>query len=706
MSYYLIAIGGTGNKILESLVYACAADALYAPDEEGHRVPLPDVNALIVDVDAACGNTTRAKQASEHYETVREAFAAAHVPHRGFHTRLSVERWNMNLAKRATSVAGMTKNHRRDKLLADSLFSRTEAELEYSEGFRGHPDLGVLFFADLLDNLDALAAEGQPDEMVTMLARMRRELDAGDTVKVMLVGSIFGGTGASGIPSISRFLRERFRDRADRFVLSATLMLPYFDVPPATADETMEIVVKSSTFLDKARTALQYYGMEGMIRSGQEDARGVYDALYLLGLPREAFVTQRIYSTGSQSQENDAHLLEWLAVRCAAQFFRTGFRGADAHNIDCYYYQWHSREVSWDCFDTEAAFYRGSFGGLMKSAALFFGECYPTLRAILREDAARQAHTVNYMAAYFHDIHKWSGAQRAALEKLTDALYKLMAFYGNWMWQVLRTLPPTLRPEKPEETAARELSQLYGRFVEVRASLAARQETPAEQQPEPAPDAYESELMREYAALNQRLPQLIAAVGGQTYLGLLQAEKNRRLVKLESQRAALAEQRERIARFEGEDARLIDAQSLLVEKDRLAAMERALDGVEDRFALVNEDALRAVEQRVAEQKPQETPEGLPHNKLFNPALLHELHTLLTLYGTAADARDARAVEACRRALWDGFGKIIAQRVPDRITAAHAVAGMGGGTRAGEGYQAAFASFAAALLAAVVEEDSL
>ena len=166
MSYYLLAIGGTGNKILEALVYACAADALYTLDEDNRRVPLPAVNALIVDVDAACGNTTRAKQAAEHYENVRLAFAASRAPHRGFHTALTVERWNMNLAKRAASVSGMTQNHRRDRLLADSLFSRTEAELEYSEGFRGHPDLGVLFFADLLGNLDTLAAEGQPDAIV------------------------------------------------------------------------------------------------------------------------------------------------------------------------------------------------------------------------------------------------------------------------------------------------------------------------------------------------------------------------------------------------------------------------------------------------------------------------------------------------------------------------------------------------------------
>lgn len=696
MSYYLIAIGGTGNKILESLVYACAADALYTPDADGRPVPIPRVHALIVDVDAACGNTTRAKQAAEHYETVREAFAASGVPRRGFHTALTVERWNMNLAKRATSVAGMTKNHRKDRLLADSLFSRTEADLEYSEGFRGHPDLGVLFFADLLSSLDALAAEGQPDELLAMLSQMRRELDAGDTVRVMLVGSIFGGTGASGIPSISRFLRERFRDRADRFILSATLMLPYFDVPPSTADETLEIVVKSAAFLDKARTALQYYGMEGMIRSGEEDARGVYDALYLLGLPKEAFVTQRIYSTGSQSQENDAHLLEWLAVRCGAQFFRTGFRGADAHNMDCYYYQWHSREVSWACFDAEAGRYRTGFGGLMKGAALFFGECYPTLRAILHEDAARGVRQVGYAAPYFWDVSRWNAANRAQLEKLVDSLYRLLAFYVNWMWQVLRTLPPTLRPEKPEEVAARELARLYTRFVEVRAQLALDGQT--QQDGAPAP------LRQEYADLGARLPELIAQVGGSAYLGILQAEQARRMQKLDSQRAALQEQRERFARFAGEDASLVDAQTLLLEQNRMDAMERAADAMEDRFALVHEDALRAVEQHIGDTPAtQAQPDALPHNGLFDAGLLSALHSLLTQYGAPA-ARDAQAAEALRRTLWAGLSHTVRQRVPDRITAAHAVAGMGGGQRAGEGAQAAFASFTAALLAAVIEED--
>jgi hypothetical protein len=695
MSYYLIAVGGTGNKILEALVYACAADALYVPDAKGRRVPIREINALIVDVDAACGNTTRAKQASEHYEQVRAAFDAAGIERRGFHTALKVERWNMNLAKRAASISGMTLNHRRDRLLAESLFSRTEAELEYSEGFRGHPDLGVLFFADLLDNLGERAAQGQPDEMVDLLDRIQRDLDARETVRVMLVGSIFGGTGASGIPSISRYLRRCFAKDADRFVLSAVMMLPYYDVPPATVNETLEIVVKSSAFLDKARTALQYYGMEGMIRTGEDDESGLYDALYLLGLPREAFVTTRVYSTGSQTQENDAHLLEWLAVRCTAAFFRTGFRGADAHNIDCYYYQWHSHDVSWECFDEEGALYHHAYGGLMKAAALYFSECYPTLRVCVGNDERRLSRTVNYWTTYFYDARKLGATRRAELEKLIDSFYRLMAFYANWMWQVLRTLPPTLRPEREVEIRARELRDVYRRLVDAQAENL-RREAAGEEAGGDGEDR----------RLKARLDELIPAVGGPVFLNALQEERAYRAQRLDAQRDALREQEGSIERWENEDSHLIDPKALRQEKTRRDSMLRALAGMEDRAALVEADIVRAVEKHVADIPPSLTDAAPSPNGLFSPEGLETVHELLALYGGESGERDLKRMDALRRALWDGLERIVTGRVPDRRTAAQAVAGLGGGTRAGEGPQAAFACFASALLASVTEEENV
>ena len=41
MGCYVLAIGGTGNKILESIVYAAAADAFQVTGADGHPVPLP-----------------------------------------------------------------------------------------------------------------------------------------------------------------------------------------------------------------------------------------------------------------------------------------------------------------------------------------------------------------------------------------------------------------------------------------------------------------------------------------------------------------------------------------------------------------------------------------------------------------------------------------------------------------------------------------
>ena len=64
MGCYVIAVGGTGNKILESLVYAACADVFGG---------VSHLDMLSVDVDASCGNTTRAKRAAECYQNVREA---------------------------------------------------------------------------------------------------------------------------------------------------------------------------------------------------------------------------------------------------------------------------------------------------------------------------------------------------------------------------------------------------------------------------------------------------------------------------------------------------------------------------------------------------------------------------------------------------------------------------------------------------------
>ena len=54
MSCYVIAVGGTGNKILESIVYAACADAFYAAD----GTPIPEIRLLSVMLFKSLGNTS------------------------------------------------------------------------------------------------------------------------------------------------------------------------------------------------------------------------------------------------------------------------------------------------------------------------------------------------------------------------------------------------------------------------------------------------------------------------------------------------------------------------------------------------------------------------------------------------------------------------------------------------------------------------
>ena len=117
MGRYVIAVGGTGSKVLEAIVYAACADAFSTPGEG----PLPALDLLSVDVDASCGNTTRLKRAAEAYEEARAALAASPYDHPCFHTRLSISRWSMNLSRRAASVRQMAARHALDGLLPASM---------------------------------------------------------------------------------------------------------------------------------------------------------------------------------------------------------------------------------------------------------------------------------------------------------------------------------------------------------------------------------------------------------------------------------------------------------------------------------------------------------------------------------------------------------------------------------------------------------
>ena len=96
-------------------------------------------------------------------------------------------------------------------------------------------------------------------------------------IKIFLVSSIFGGTGASGFPSIARLLREIIKKKniTDGVKIGGALMLPYFSFPKPDLDEEKQ-VAHANTFWSN-QEELDYYSR--MFESGEK----IFDELYLAG---------------------------------------------------------------------------------------------------------------------------------------------------------------------------------------------------------------------------------------------------------------------------------------------------------------------------------------------------------------------------------------------------------------------------------------
>ena len=77
MKLYLIAVGGMGHRVLESLVWSAATDVLTFPE---------GIQLLSADVDASSAENKRARQRVADYEAVRTLLDSLPYTHRGFQT--------------------------------------------------------------------------------------------------------------------------------------------------------------------------------------------------------------------------------------------------------------------------------------------------------------------------------------------------------------------------------------------------------------------------------------------------------------------------------------------------------------------------------------------------------------------------------------------------------------------------------------------
>ena len=130
------------------------------------------------------------------------------------------------------------------KGLIDCLYDPEEKMQNLSEGFRARPNIGAAAMLATTSNED--------DPFWSQIYKAIDAAKGGEEVRIFIIGSIFGGTGASGFPNIARKIRAIQNEKgvASNVNIGGALMLPYFDyeVPEDIAEGEIYGPYKESGF--------------------------------------------------------------------------------------------------------------------------------------------------------------------------------------------------------------------------------------------------------------------------------------------------------------------------------------------------------------------------------------------------------------------------------------------------------------------------
>jgi hypothetical protein len=313
MKNYLIGIGGTGARIMEAVTYLCAAG--YGPDE---------LSMFLVDPDQGNGNLSRTKTLIGKYNECQKRFRERNSERvKLFRTRLSTPPDSMIWSIFDNPHATLGNHIDYDNLkqsqpalaeFASVLFSQRELTEKLDEGFRGHPSIGAVVMAE---------PSRASDPWKTFWSDVTTASLPND-VRVFLVGSIFGGTGAAGVPTFGSRKMLKYNelaafDKSSRIYLGGCLVLPYFtfDVgPESMAEHSGDLFVTHNDFPIATKAALQFYDEK------QDDL--AFDELYFIGDSDAEPVGS--FAPGAKKQENRAHYIELVAGLSALDFFRAPVR--------------------------------------------------------------------------------------------------------------------------------------------------------------------------------------------------------------------------------------------------------------------------------------------------------------------------------------------------------------------------------------------
>lgn len=330
-SYHHIGIGGTGAKCVEAFVHLGAAG-----------LTNPEIEVSLYDQDLGNGNLHATHHLLDLHLRLHQQLAPE-LRELGNNVLFGSElrkpkgfaNWHW---QPLDSASGTLKQLFEFETLSPHLqaFAKClydenlELAMDLSQGFRGRPAVGA---AVILATRDTAHPFWKYVEDL-----LSRNMGG---ARIMLSGSVFGGTGAAGIPSLAKQLRtmaDSSQQSSTAIDIGAVLMLPYFlynDPSPQEDDSVRNGMARSGTQLLRSQLALEYYAEELL-----KGAR-VFNSVYLVGQQKPANLDY--CRTGGEAQRNPPLLPELIAALGSAHFMRRESVGR-GEALLCGY---HGNAVAW-----------------------------------------------------------------------------------------------------------------------------------------------------------------------------------------------------------------------------------------------------------------------------------------------------------------------------------------------------------------------
>ncbi len=288
---YVFGIGGTGARVLRSFTMMMAAGVNIGADE---------IVPIIIDPDASNADLTRTVALMNNYRAINSALSFTQNNESIFFRKELSQiladytlRINDTDDKTFQQFIDLPSMDKASQAMMRMFFSEKNLGSSMDVGFKGNPNIGSIVLNQIVDSND--------------FQDFANNFRAGD--KIFIISSIFGGTGASGFPLLLKTLRTGTNFPNNSLInnaeIGAITILPYFKLKN---DDESEI--DSSTFISKTKSALAYY--ENNISRNNS-----INALYFLG--DDVTNTYENHEGGS-AQQNDAHLVEFLAATAIVDF--------------------------------------------------------------------------------------------------------------------------------------------------------------------------------------------------------------------------------------------------------------------------------------------------------------------------------------------------------------------------------------------------